>query len=519
MQIPGWLVLFGLLAVSPTTQSAVKLPNVIADSGVLQQGVPVPIWGTAAVGEKVTVKFQDQTVATTATDGNWRVKLQPLKPGGPFTLTITGTNTIEVKDLLVGEVWVGSGQSNMELPANSQYCKGDAQLAKLVAAGPYPQLRLMISGKTRWQSATPENLAGFSALLFCFGLRLQQALGVPVGLIVGAMGGTPSAPWLSADALHQDAPCQDLIHQYAASKYGPAQKQYEQALADWKLAAAAAQQQHKTPERQPASPPKPGETSDDPVGAFYGTYIHPLVPYAIRGVLWDQGESGTGLAGVDQYTLMGALIRGWRQDWGQGDFPFIYVQKLSGGGCAWDEADSVTKNAEHFTPLPPAVPAFGLADLETHLRIRNYPNVGMAISSDLGNGLHPVNKFGYGQRAATVALGMVYGQPREYYGPVYASHTLEGSQIRIHFTHVGRGLAFRHGDKLQGFAVAGADQVFHWAEATIDGDTVVLTCAAVPQPVAVRYAWVSLRTWANLFNQDGLPALPFNVNLSAADKS
>ncbi|MEI8062604.1 MAG: hypothetical protein WCH84_00910 [Verrucomicrobiota bacterium] len=511
----GWALLVALTVSSPA-HAAIKLHDLISDGAVLQQGTTVPIWGTANDGESVTVKFQNQSVATTAQAGRWLIKLQPLQPGGPFTLTVTGTNTVEVKELLVGEVWVGSGQSNMELPSRF-FSKGDAVLAAWVAAAPYPQLRLF-QAKTKWQPATPENLNGFSALLFAFGLRLQKVLGVPVGLIVGAVGGTPSGPWLSAAALHGDAACQELIQQYAATKYGPALQQYDRELADWKLAAATAQQQNKSPARQPPPLPKPGTTRDDPVGSFYEAFIYSLMPYAIRGVLWDQGEAGTGLAGVDQFTLMGALIRGWRKDWAQSEFPFIYIQKPSGGGCAWDYADPVTKNADPFVPQPPGVPAFGIPELETHLRIRQYPNVGMVGSSDLGNGLHPQNKSGYGQRAAAVALGMVYVQKIEYSGPIYASHKLEGSKVRIQFTHVGRGLAFRHGDKLQGFAVAGANKVFSWADAKIDGATVVLSCPQVPQPVAIRYAWVSLRPWANLFNQDGLPALPFNIDFATVNE-
>ena len=171
---------------------------------------------------------------------------------------------------------------------------------------------------------------------------------------------------------------------------------------------------------------------------------------------------------------MGALIRGWRKEWGQGDFPFIYVQKHSGGGCAWDTSNPVTSQGEPFAALPKDVPNDGQY-IETHVRIMNYPQTAMAISSDLGSGIHPSNKSGYGQRAAAVALGMVYGKPVEYYGPVYASHTVDGNKVRVKFTHVGKGLAVRHSDKLQGFAIAGEDRKFHWADALIEGDTVVLS--------------------------------------------
>jgi sialate O-acetylesterase len=209
--------------------------------------------------------------------------------------------------------------------------------------------------------------------------------------------------------------------------------------------------------------------------------------------------------------MMGALIRGWRKEWGQGDFPFIYVQKPSGGGCAWDYENPVTAKADAFGKLPSAPPADG-ENVETHLKIRTLPMVGMATSSDLGPGVHPSNKSGYGSRAADVALGMVYQKPIEYYGPTYASHAVEGDKVRVKYTHVGKGLAHKNGDRLQGFAVAGEDKVFHWADAMIDGPSIVVRSDKVARPVAVRYGWGAKFTWANLFNQDGLPAIPFRTD-------
>jgi sialate O-acetylesterase len=210
---------------------------------------------------------------------------------------------------------------------------------------------------------------------------------------------------------------------------------------------------------------------------------------------------------------MGALIRGWRKEWGQGEFAFIYIQKPSGGGCAWDPADPVTNKSSKFAPLPAQVPPTqaGLYR-ENHVQIMKYPNTAMAIATDLGSGIHPSNKSGYGYRAARVALGMTYGKKVEYYGPVFESHKVEGDRVRIKFTHTGGGLAFKHGDKLQGFAVAGEDKQFFWADAVIESDAVVVSCPKVPKPVAVRYAWGAEHPWANLFNKDGLPALTFRTD-------
>lgn len=264
---------------------------------------------------------------------------------------------------------------------------------------------------------------------------------------------------------------------------------------------------------RPTPPAKPSELTKNKIGHLYEAHIRPFIPHGIRGVLWDQGESGTAVQGVDQYTLMGALIRGWRREWGQGDFPFLYVQKPSGGGCAWDSTDAVTSKAEKFAPLPSAVPADNAGlNREIHLRIMRYPNTGVVIASDLGSGIHPSNKSGYGSRAARVALGMVYGRKIEYYGPVFAEQQIDGNRVRLRFTHVGQGLAFKHGDKLQGFTMAGDDKKFHWASAVIEGDTLVVTCDRVTRPAAVRYAWGATHPWANLFNKDGLPALPFRTD-------
>lgn len=489
-------------------QAEVKLPPFFSSHMVLQRDKPVPVWGTATAGEKVTVKFRGQEKTTTAgADGKWMVKLDPLKAGGPDVLTV---NAVTVDDVLVGEVWVGSGQSNMAGLVD-KYAKDDPGLAALVAGAPYLQVR-QATAKGGWQVATSNDVTRYSAILFAFGLRLHQELNVPVGLMLGAVGGTPSGYWLSPAALQADAACQAAIKKVAATyNEAEAQKTYEAALAQWKLDDAAAKlSKTNRPPRPPSPPAKPGETEGGAVGHLYEKFIQPLIPYAIRGVLWDQGEAGTKLAGVDQYTLMGALIRGWRKEWGQDEFPFLYVQKPSGGGCAWDYTNPVTDKGQPFTALPAVVPNDGGA-VETHVQIMTYPNTGMAISSDLGNGVHPTNKSGYGHRAADVALGMVYGRPVEYYGPVFAGLTADAGKLRVRFTHVGKGLAYRHGDKLQGFAVAGADKVFHWADAVIEGDTVVLSSAQVPKPVAVRYAWSNQRTWANLFNQDGLPAIPFRA--------
>jgi sialate O-acetylesterase len=514
------LFVIGLIAsvAAPASYAEVKLPAIFSDHMVLQRDAETPVWGTAAPDEAVTVTMSGYPDGTRHTivikagkDGKWSVNLKPLKAGGPHVLTVKGSNTIEIKDVLVGEVWVGSGQSNMAGGVNG-YAKNDQVLAKL-AEGTYPQLRLCKGNNGKWQEATPQNIAGFSALLFAFGQRLEYELDVPVGIIVGAVGGTPSGRWLTEEMLKQDAACQEQIKRNATEQpYEKRLADHEKALPRFKELAEKAKADGKPVPREPARPVQAGELTNGKIGDLYAANIQPIVPYAIRGVLWDQGESGTALQGVDQFATMGALIKGWRGAWDQGDFPFLYIQKPSGGGCAWDSGDSVTKNAEAFTALPagPNKPADGdYSDL--HIRIQQHPKTYLVTARDLGSGIHPTNKSGYGQRAARVALGEVYEKKIETSGPLYDSHKIEGNKVRVKFTHIGQGLAWKHGDKLQGFELATEDGSFVWADATIEGDSVIVSSDKVAKPAAVRYAWAQRSPWANLFNKDGLPALTFQT--------
>ncbi len=501
--------------------AGVVLPSILSSHMVLQRDRPVPVWGTAASHEKVTVEFAGQQKATTAdAQGHWQVVLDAMpassEPREMVVTAVASNNQItsqRLADILVGEVWLGAGQSNMAF--SCEFFRGrDPVLARQVDAGPYPQLRIHAG---QWLESSPRNLAAFSAQLFVFGLELQRDLRVPVGLMVGAAGGTPAGFWLSREAYECDAACRERIAQYARTyDYSAAIQKYERAACAWRQAVAAAQGRGE--KKLPPAPVKPLKAGEfyglgamKTVGELYEKKIRlPFLPYAIRGVLWDQGESGTAIEGCDAYTLMGALIRGWRRDWGY-DFPFIYVQKPSGGGCAWRSDDPVTCQAEKAAPLPAVVPNDG-AERETYLRIMTYPAVFMATSSDLGAGIHPVNKSGYGARAARVALGAVYQRPIAYYGPTYQSHTVEGGKLIVRFGHTGQGLACGPGERLRGFALAGADGRYEWADASISGDTVVLSSDKVAHPVSVRYAWASRPSWANLFNRDGLPALPFRTD-------
>jgi sialate O-acetylesterase len=500
----------------------IRLSKVFTPHMVLQQGMSVPVWGEASPGEKVTVTFRGQSQTSVAdAAGRWRVHLDPLAYGGPDTLFV---GALQVPDVLVGEVWVGSGQSNMAgVVAN--YVANDPVLAQHAAKN-YPQLRMLNKeAEAVWMEATPENNRTMSALLFSFAVALHEQLQVPVGIMVGAVGGTPSGFWLSESMYRGDAACAEAVRKFAPSypyeelqqKYVEAKQKYDGALASWKVAFNQAKKQGgKAPPRPPMPKPvgKPGETNSGQVGMLFEQYIRPYVGYGIRGVLWDQGESRTNIVGVDQRTLMGALIRGWREDWGQGEFPFLYVQKPSGGGCAWDYSLAETSKADPFSELPTEIPLPPADDYShaVYAEMMENPKAYMVTASDLGSGVHPPNKSGYGSRAARVALATTYGKPIEWLGPQYARHESRGRSIVVSFRHVGQGLAWKHGERLQGFQIAGADRKFRWADGVIEGENVIVGHPEVEQPIAVRYGWGRIFPWANLFNRDGLPAQPFRTD-------
>lgn len=510
-------VLAGYTLTTMSTMAELSVASLFSDHAVLQRELPVPVWGTGTPGVKVNVNFRTQT-KTTTTDlvGNWRLNLDALKAGGPDTLTIvSGQDKLTVADVLVGEVWVGSGQSNMAGGVGG-YAKRDPTLATLIQGAPYANIRLLRGGpKPSWQESTANTVPGFSAILFAFGERLHRDLDVPVGLILGAVGGTPSGAWLSQDAYDQSEACKKALAEFAKTNNADAaMKSYQAKLAVWEQRAADAKANGEKPKgRKPTAPAKPGQMTRGHVGNLYERFIRSAVGYGIRGVVWDQGESGTAIHGVDQYSVMGALIAGWRREWGQGEFPFIFVQKPSGGGPALNPKDLITREADAYQPPPATVPKVsdGARRLE-FIRIMDYPNAHMVSVADLGSGVHPINKWGYGNRAAQVALSRVYDKDLLAHGPRYESHTIKGNQIFIKFSHVGKGLTSAHGKALTGFAIAGHDQKFVWATAVIKGDRVIVSSDTISTPEAVRFACSKKRTWANLFNKDGLPALAFRTD-------
>jgi sialate O-acetylesterase len=493
-----------LSALAPqSTEAAVQVDKMFSDHMVLQRDLNVPIWGQAEPGEQVTVTFRKQTkTAAASKDGRWLVKLDPLKVGQAATLTVKASNTITFKDVLVGEVWVGSGQSNMAGGAGG-YAKNDPVLAKWIQGGPYPNLRLY---KGSWAAADKTTISRFSAIHFSFGFRLHQELKVPVGLMVGAVGGTPSGRWLSREMAQADAALVSKLQPKDALDLEKAKKIYAEKVTLWQAAAKKAKAEGKRAPRKPRGPLN--------VGDLYERHVKPFVPYGIRGVLWDQGESKTQLPGVDQYTTMNALIKGWRKVWGQGDFFFLHVQKPSGGGVAYDPENPINLSAVKIAKPPAShvTNAMSLIYPLDHIKIGTIKNAPLVIATDLAPGIHPRTKSAYGHRACRVALGAVYGQDVVISGPTYKSHKVEGASIRVSFNHVGKGLDFKHAKDIQGFEIAGKDGKWAWAKAAIDGNSIVLTSDEVKAPTQVQYAFNRRFNYANLFNKDGLPALMFTTN-------
>lgn len=511
----------GLLTVLllPSQLSAtVELSSLFSDHMVLQRDATVPIWGKADPGQSLTVSFAGQSVTAKADEqGKWRVELQPLTASAvPRSLVVQADDRkISVSNVLVGDVWVGSGQSNMAGRVGS-YAKNDTTLAAALAKAPYANIRLMAGGpKPIWTEATNQAVTQFSALHFAFGERLQRDLDVPIGLIVGAVGGTPSGSWIPPATYAGSEKCKAAVETFSKTYDRAAvMKQYNAKLAAWEKQVAAAKAKGVKPRgRKPSPPVDPGQSSRGKIGGLYERFIKAVAGYRIRGVLWDQGESGTGVVGVDQYTIMSELIRGWREAWGQGDFPFLFVQKPSGGGSAFTNDNPITRNGDSFAATLPDIKRSGSGE-QRFLYVRlmhDNPNAWMVPASDLGSGIHPTNKWGYGNRAAEVALSQVYRTEFVAYGPTYKSHAVDGRNVVIEFAHIGDGLTVAHADKLQGFAVSGADDRWYWADARIDGDKVVVSSDDVPSPTRVRYGWAQKRTWANLFNKNGLPALVFEA--------
>ncbi len=482
-----------ITAWSATTLAAdLKLPAVFGDHMVLQRDTPLPVWGWAEPGQTVTVALNNQTAEATANaEGRWRVDLNAMPAGGPYELTVTaGSDSQTYNDVMLGEVWVCSGQSNMDMRLVKIW--DDARIVQDLkreglrlfrverAIADTPQDDLIAA----WTRCEPAEARMFSAVAYFMGAKLQQELGVTVGLIHTAYGGTPAEAWTATDRLAADPELTSTLESWEQRVAS-----YHADLAAYETAKAAGT----TSANPPAEPPALYAP-----GGLFNAMVHPLIPYAVRGAVWYQGESNVWRA-MQYEPLLTALIEDWRQRWAQDAFAFGVVQ---------------LPNYEN----PPRVPRgiFSWAELrETQLRVAQHlEDVGLAVTIDLGDptDIHPVNKQPVGERLARWALAQTYGQPLVYSGPIYTTHEIVGDQVILHFDHVGEGLAARDGGPLKGFVIAGPDRKFRWAKAVVDGDRIVVSEAKVTTPLAVRYAWADNPYWANLINREGLPASPFRTD-------
>jgi sialate O-acetylesterase len=501
------LLAAGLVVTAPASAN-VTLPHAFGSHMVLQRDQAIPVWGWADPEEKVSVQIGDQPAVTTTANkaGQWRVTLPKMSAGGPFTVKVVGKNTITLDDVLVGEVWLCSGQSNMEMVVAS--CTNAQQE---IAAANHPQIRQIKVPKLtasvpakdfpgQWQVCSPETVGGFTACGYFMARELQKKLNVPVGLLHSSWGGTRIEPWTTPAGFAQVPTLADIQQKIAkadphSAEFKDGMGKYLDQLEGWMQATRQSIAQEQLITSMPEFPPDfvPLAAHANPHGqptTLYNAMIHPLVPFGIRGAIWYQGESNH-VEGKLYTEKMKALIQGWRQLWGS-ELPFYYVQ---------------------IAPFPygnesPTV----LAEFwEAQSAALEIPNTGMVVTTDIGDykDIHPKNKQEVGRRFALLALKNVYGQSDIVCsGPTFKAMALEGDKIRIRFDNIGSGLASRDGKPLNWFEIIGKDTDWTKADAAIEGDSVVLSSDKVKAPVAMRFAW-DKSAEPNLMNKEGLPASAF----------
>ncbi len=478
----------------------VSLPVLLSDGVVLQRGMPIHIWGKAAPGEKVSVALVRQSKTTVADFlGQWHVYLAPEPAGGPYELAISGQNQVVLHDVLIGDVWVASGQSNMEFPMEG-WNGTPKEAAEAIPRANLPTVHLFLVAKdysqhplsdltkpAKWSPCTPDTVRRFSAVAYYFAKEIAAREKVPLGIIESSWGGTVAEAWTSLDGLSSNPGLMPIFanraHMMDALSETEAMEPHEKELQEAARAKGL-------PEQLFAWHPDPH--SWEPA-ALYNAMIAPLTPYAIRGVIWYQGESNSALERAPHYgTLFETLIRDWRNHWAIGDFPFLYVQISS------FKSDAL----EDWAPVREAQrQALGLT------------NTAMAVTIDIGNpeDVHPTDKLDVGLRLALAARALSYGERVEYAGPLLRQVTREDKGLRLWFDHA---TALRPGAKgVCGFLIAGNDRRFVPAAAQIDGSTIVVSSSGVEDATTIRYAWENSPE-CTFFNQAGLPASPFEAKLA-----
>jgi sialate O-acetylesterase len=472
-----------------------RLPGILSSHMVLQRDSPIHLWGWSAPGEKVSVALHGIGRDTAADSlGNWSVFLPPETAGGPFELTVTGANRIVLDDVLIGDVWFASGQSNMEMPLKGFPGAPLKDSAEEIAHAAQPRIRLLhIPNKAAdfplrdshasWTVCSPETAANFSAAAYFFGRQLNASEHVPIGLIDATWGGTVAEAWVSLESISADA---SLMPVFATrAQMMRTQAEAAEILARERREDLAAKQAGQPP---PNHPWRPDPASWAPAALFNGM-VAPATPFTIKGAIWYQGESNSRPGFAPMYArIFPALIADWRAQWHAGDFPFLFVQ-IANFGSGGDEGWAVIREAQR--------------------RSLSVANTAMVVTVDIGDpgNVHPADKQTVGARLALAARALAYGENVEYSGPLFRQATPDVAGVRVWFDHGANGLVAKGGD-LQGFEIAGDDGRFLAATARIDGQTVLVANARVAEPKYVRYGWANAPV-VNLYNSAGLPASPF----------
>jgi len=498
-QWPALAILTALLFGQPSRAWAdVKVPAIFGDHMVLERDQKDRVWGWAEPGEEVTVTINGQSHSAKASgDGSWHVLLDPMPAGGPATMSIKGKNTITLEDVLVGEVWICSGQSNMQWPVGAT---NDADLE--IASAKYPRIRLISvpqlgtqepqkDFRGHWRACGPDTVGGFSAVGYLFGRQLHQILDVPIGLINDSWGGSACEAWIRRDLLAADEKYAPLL-----KRWEQIEKNNENAKAEWDSAVKKAKAEGKQPP-PPWTDPRQQLSGNARPGNIYNGVLKPTIGYGIKGVIWYQGESNAGRA-YQYRDLFPLMIKSWRDEWGQGDFPFYWVQL----------ADFLPEVSE-----PKESEWAELREAQT-MTMSRLPNTGQAVIIDLGEGkdIHPRNKQDVASRLARWALARNYSKSFACQSPTFKAMEKSGNKITLTFDHVGRSLVTFDVAEPRGFAIAGSDRKFVWAKARIIApNKIEVSSDPISDPVAVRYAWAN-NPVCNLYSAAGLPLTPFRTD-------
>ena len=499
-----------------TASAKVTVSNLFTNHAILQRDAVIPVWGWAKPGESVTVRFAgQQRMATAGANGKWMVRLAPLHADAQGrTMVISGGNRVEIHDVLVGDVWLCSGQSNMQFPVDGSWARA-LHARKEVAAAHFPLIHLLKiprnntpqpqeNFKAAWMVCSPTTIKRFSAVGYFFGRDLLKKLHIPIGIIDSSYGGTIIQSWTPMSALRRTPALHSELQWFplAARRYHQQLRQYHQKMAAWSAAVRRARAAGQSaPARPSIKPPQNPFTLSRPSPdmapvSLFNAMIHPLIPYAIRGMVWDQGENNAWVNDPIYGTRLAAMINGWRRDWKTPKAPFLIVQIAP---------------YFHYPKPTVGVPLVWQGDENA---VRTLPEVGMVGTMDIGNlhNIHFRDKQDVGKRLTLLALNMVYrhGTLRTM-GPMYKSMHVDGSKIIIRFQDVIGGLASRNHKPLDWFEIAGANHKFVPAKAEIIGDMVAVSATAVPHPVAVRFAW-SCKAVPNLMDKAKMPVLPFRTD-------